>query len=227
MLAFHGQSESRSVLVPMQNSIGISLAKKLTADAKSIVFTLININRLPTAQNGQIDLNVQLWQLFEDKIPDATLNRGGAGDIPIGSGDFAIEMSRIKAMLQDLRSHLVSDHEQYVKPMRTKVAAMKEALELRTALKDGTLGPEPISIACDQLRIVTPSETPVKTVSLNADRSHADASIAVTYERLKRTDGQKPMVRTKRLAEVEETIHVRRLTILNGNHSFKGRHAGV
>lgn len=210
--------------MPDVNSIGVLLEKKLTPDAKSIAHNLISIHREPSTQIGTIDITVRTLKLFEEKIPDATLNSANvmkSPDGPMTSGDIAVELSRIKELLLDLRSHLVSENEQFLKPMQSKIAAMKEALQLRQALQTGTLGPEPISIFCSQVKIVAPNETRVDTIILNADQNHLDASLATTYERLKKINVNPPS-RAKRSSDAQETIHVRRLTIKSENHPFKG-----
>lgn len=171
-----------------------------------------------------IDLMVQTWKLFEEKIPDATMNKAigmKSADAIKTSGDISIELNRIKELLLDLRSHLLSENEQFLKPIKTKITAMKEALQMQQALKNGTIGPEPISIFCSQLKIATPNETTVDAIVLNADRNHVEVSLADTFERLRKIK-KSPSSRVKRSTDTEETIHVRRLTILSENHPFKG-----
>lgn len=222
--AFHGQADSLVLHVPDMNSIGILLEKKLTPDAKSIAHNLIGIYREPSTQSGTIDITVRTLKLFEEKIPDATLNAANvmkSGDGTMTSGDIAVELSRIKELLLDLRGHLVSENEQFLKPMQSKITAMKEALGTRQALQSGTLGPEPISIFCSQVKITAPTETKVDAIILNADRNHMDASLANTYERLKKINVNPPS-RAKRSTDAQETVHVRRLTIKSENHPFKG-----
>lgn len=205
------------------NIIDILLEKKLTSDSKSIAHNLISIYRDPNTQS--IDLTVRTLKLFEDKIPDATVNAANimvSGNVPKTSGDIANELSRIKELLIDLRSHLISENEQFLKPMQSKITSMKQALQLRQALQSGAIGPEPISIYCSQLKIAAPpNDTQVDAIILHADQNHLDASLADTYERLKKINTT-PSMRAKRSTGTEETIHVRRLTIKSENHSFKG-----
>lgn len=206
------------------NIIGILLEKKLTTHAESIAYNLIGIHREPNTPNGMIGFVVQTWKLFEEKIPDATMNKAvtmKSADAIKTSGDISFELNRIKELLLDLRSHLVSENEQFLKPIKNKITAMKEALRMQQALKNGTIGPEPISIFCSQLKIATPNETKVDAIILNTDRNHVDVSLADTFERLKKIN-KSPPSRVKRSTGTEETIHVRRLTILSENHPFKG-----
>lgn len=191
-------------------------------DGKSIAHNLIAIYRVPNASNETIELMVQTVKIFEAKVPDATLSTANVltpGDGPRNGDDIAAQMSRIKELLTDLRSHLISENEQFLRPMRSKIVAMKEALQMRQALQNGTIGPEPISIFCSQVKMsASPNETTVDAILLNADQNHMDASIAETYQRLKKINA----TRGKRSNGVEETMHVRRLTILSENHPFKG-----
>lgn len=223
MHTFNGEADRRTVNVSRANLIGNSLERRLTSDSKSIVHNLINIYQEPDMSNGMINIDVRTWELFEEKVPDTTLGSPGVakpGRIP--SGDIASELSRIKELLIDLRSHLISENEQYLKPMQDKITSMKEALRMREVLKSGTFGPEPLTIYCSELKITAPiNETKIGVITLNADRNNMDAKLADTYERLKKVNIG-PSVRSKRSVDVRETIHVRRLTIQSENHPFQG-----
>lgn len=201
------------------------LEKRLMPDGKSIAHNLISIYRVPNASNATIELMVQTMKIFEEKVPDATLSAANAltpGDGPRTSDDIAVQLNRIKELLIDLRSHLISENEQFIRPMRSKIVAMKEALRMRQALQNGTIGPEPISIFCSQVKMsAAPNETTVDAILLNADQNHMDTSLAETYKRLMKINANPP-TRAKRSNGFEETIHVRRLTILSENHPFKG-----
>lgn len=213
------------VNVSQTNLIGNFLEKRLTPDSKLIASNLISIYQEPDTQNGTINIEVRTLELFEEKLPDVTVatpNVPKAGDVPKTSGDIAMELSRIKELLLDLRGHLISENEQFLKPMQSKIADMKEALRMRQVLKNGTFGPEPISIYTSELKITGPTnETYVNTIMLNADQNDMNASLAETYERIKKINIV-PAPRAKRTVSVQETLHVRRLTVKSDNHPFKG-----
>lgn len=216
--------------VSKTNLIYNLLEKRLTPDSKSIAHNLISIYQEPSTPIGTINLSVRTLELFEEKIPDATVNTVNvikSGEVAKTSSDIALELSRIKELLLDLRSHLVSEDEQFLKPMQSKITALKEVLQMRQALQNGTIGPEPISIFCSEVKVTAPTNgTKIDEVILNADANHIDARLADTYERLKKINTNPP-VRAKRSTGTEETIHVRRLTIQSENHPFKGFSTGL
>lgn len=215
--------------MPETNLMDLMLENKLSPDAKSIARNLISIYRSSGPPNGTIELTVRTATLFMEKMPDATVSAATVvkpgENVPETSANIVSEFKRIKDLLHDLRSHLISENEQFIKPMQSKIGAMKDTLRLRQALQSGTIGPDPISIHCDQVKIAAPvNETKVDAVVLNAAQNPMDASIAEITERLKKVRAQQAQQasRAKRSTVNEETIHVRRLLIQSDNHPFKG-----
>lgn len=211
--------------------LDIFVVKTKTSDAKKFNLNLQCVHVCSNSNDCDgITFTVTIYPLFEEQIHMERRPATSQSFVNVHGSKEKInqELHRIESILSDLKSHLVSHQEEYLRRIQSKTNSFKKILNIVSMMQSGM--PMTDELVANKIRFNNNNNT-VDTIVLNDDKN-INKNISTLYKEMKLINEDvlsklpsKKQVKKRSLQTDKHWsgrfLHVKKL-YLNGNHQFKG-----